>query len=59
MNSSIQMLRERVTNREFDFQCYDLYGRVSDSTQSQTLVECVQTVVNNVQKGTIILYRLQ
>ena len=56
-SGTIQNLRDDVGDR-FDFDCYDIYGQASDSSQSEKIASCVASVIYAVQQGTHLLYTL-
>ena len=53
---SVEMLRNRIQNRVFTFDCYDIFGRASDPGQTEALASCIQKVVDNVQEGNDTMY---
>lgn len=51
-NSSMITLHNRVTARHFHYDCYDIYGQVSEAGQTKTISDCVTNLVSNIQRGT-------
>lgn len=52
-SGTINTLKERIENKSFIFDCYDIYNEASDT--SQTAISCVSSIVDNIQQGIVVV----
>jgi ADP-ribosyl cyclase 2 len=50
-SGSIMLLRNDVTARSLQFDCYDIYGQANNSTHIKAIAGCVSNVISQVQDG--------
>ena len=44
----MKVLRSQVMERSIEYDCYDVYGDIS---QTNTIAACVSTIISGIQKG--------